>query len=85
SFGQSYNQLQRFAGLGGVSVPDRVTRLFADCDDQETRGLISMHLAAEQCEQLQQEGVENFHFYTLNKAYPTVALCHILGLKEKKA
>ncbi|MFN0097518.1 MAG: methylenetetrahydrofolate reductase, partial [Gemmatimonadaceae bacterium] len=57
-------------------------RLFDGLDhDPETRKLVAATVAAEQCQQLAQAGVTEFHFYTLNRADLTFALCHVLGLR----
>jgi methylenetetrahydrofolate reductase (NADPH) len=50
-------------------------------NDPETRKLVAISVAAEQCRQLADAGVNEFHFYTLNRADMTYALCHILGLR----
>ena len=39
-------------------------------------------LAAEQVDALRREGVKHFHFYTLNRADLTYAICRILGVRE---
>jgi len=46
--------------------------------------LIAATLAAEQCTKLADEGVEDFHFYTLNRADLAYAICHILGLRASR-
>ncbi len=72
----------RFAGLCGAAVPAWLTRLFATLDqDPETRKLAAATIAAEQCQALRSHGVELFHFYTLNRADLTYAICHLLGLR----
>jgi methylenetetrahydrofolate reductase (NADPH) len=43
----------------------------------ELRGLLAATIAAEQCQLLRAAGVEKFHFYTLNPAKLTLAICHI--------
>jgi methylenetetrahydrofolate reductase (NADPH) len=50
-------------------------------DDPETRRLVAASIAAEQCRRLQAEGVDEFHFYTLNRADLTVAICHMIGVR----
>ena len=50
-------------------------------DDPETRKLVAVTVAADQCQKLAEAGVTEFHFYTLNRADMTYALCHILGLR----
>jgi methylenetetrahydrofolate reductase (NADPH) len=52
-------------------------------NDPETRKLVAATVAAEQCRQLAEAGVTEFHFYTLNRADLAYALCHILGLRPK--
>ena len=42
-------------------------------------------VAAEQCRVLHAHGVNQFHFYTLNRADLAFAICHILGVRPKKA
>ncbi|MDG1825242.1 MAG: methylenetetrahydrofolate reductase, partial [Henriciella sp.] len=52
-------------------------------DDPETRELITANLAAELCQKLSDQGVNDFHFYTLNKASLALSTCRLLGLKPK--
>jgi methylenetetrahydrofolate reductase (NADPH) len=78
----NYAQLKRFAGTCGAKVPDWLASLFEGSDDNpELRGLIAASIAAEQCRLLRAAGVEEFHFYTLNRAKLTLAICHILGIR----
>ena len=49
------------------------------------RSLVAATVAAEQCRQLQEEGIEDFHFYTLNRADLVYAICHILGVRPAQA
>ena len=66
----------------GASVPAWLVDLFDGLDDDpETRKLVAATTAAEQCRKLQAEGVDEFHFYTLNRADLTYAICHILGVR----
>jgi methylenetetrahydrofolate reductase (NADPH) len=78
----NYTQMKRFAGICGAKVPDWLANLFEGSDENpELRGLIAASIAAEQCRLLRAAGVEEFHFYTLNRAKLTLAICHILGLR----
>jgi methylenetetrahydrofolate reductase (NADPH) len=43
--------------------------------------MIAASFAIEQVRRLQQHGVGEFHFYTLNRAELTVAICHALGVR----
>jgi methylenetetrahydrofolate reductase (NADPH) len=81
-----FPQLQRFAERCGASVPDWLCERFAGLDDDaETRQLIAANVAIEQVRKLQSEGVDEFHFYTLNRSELTVAICHALGVRPAAA
>jgi methylenetetrahydrofolate reductase (NADPH) len=79
-------QLKKFAGMCGTNVPEWLTHLFDGLDEKpELRHLIAAMVAAEQCRLLMLSGVTNFHFYTLNRAELTQAICHILGVRGSQA
>ena len=66
-----------------ASVPDWLTARFAGLDgDSETSLLVAAATATELCRRLQSEGVEAFHFYTLNRAALTHAVCRSAGLLQ---
>jgi methylenetetrahydrofolate reductase (NADPH) len=74
----------RFSAACGARVPVWLARLFEGLDDDpETRKLVAATMAAEQARRLQEYGVDEFHFYTLNRADLTYAICHILGLRPR--
>jgi len=78
-------QLQRFAESCGASVPDWLHERFAGLeDDAETRQMIAASVAIEQVRKLQAEGINEFHFYTLNRSELTYAICHALGVRPKQ-
>ena len=82
----NYGQVARFAGMCGASVPSWLSRLFETLeDDPEARKLVAAMVAGEQCRILAAEGVSDFHFYTLNRADLTFAICHMLGLRVAEA
>ena len=75
-----FPQLLRFAQRCGATVPAWLTERFEGLeDDPETRKLIAASVAIEQVARLRREGVGEFHFYTLNRAELTFAICHALG------
>lgn len=77
-----FPQMLRFAERCGASVPDWLRHRFDGLDDDpDTRRLISASVAIEQVERLRRHGVEEFHFYTLNRSELTYAICHALGLR----
>jgi len=80
-----FPQLQRFASRCGASVPAWLVERFDGLDDDlETRQMIAASVAIEQVRTLQAEGVDNFHFYTLNRSELTFAICHALGVRPKR-
>ena len=80
----SVAQTRRFAGQCGAAIPDWMDAMFEGLDDRPTaRQLIAATVAAELCGQLYAGGVRHFHFYTLNRAELSYAICHLLGLRAK--
>lgn len=81
-----FPQLQRFADQCGATVPDWLHDRFEGLeDDAETRQMIAANVAIEQVRRLQAEGVNEFHFYTLNRSELTYAICHALGVRSNQA
>jgi methylenetetrahydrofolate reductase (NADPH) len=77
-----FPQVLRFAARCGATIPDWLQFRFLGLeDDAETRRLIAASVAIEQVQDLLHEGVTEFHFYTLNRAELTYAICHALGVR----
>jgi methylenetetrahydrofolate reductase (NADPH) len=77
-------QTRKFAAMCGASIPPWLDNLFEGLDDlPAARQLVAATVAAELCAQLYQGGVRQFHFYTLNRAELSYAICHLLGLRPK--
>jgi methylenetetrahydrofolate reductase (NADPH) len=80
----NFAAINRMAALNGTAVPDWVGRLFEGLDDlPAARQLIAATVAAELCGQLYAGGVRHFHFYTLNRAELSYAICLLLGVRGK--
>ncbi|WP_252181343.1 methylenetetrahydrofolate reductase [Azospirillum sp. B4] len=68
------------------AVPEWMNDLFGGLDaEPETRQLVAATVAVQQCLRLEREGVRDLHFYTLNRADLTVAICHMLGVRAPAA
>jgi methylenetetrahydrofolate reductase (NADPH) len=81
----NFTQVKRFSAMCGASVPAWMERLFEGLEeDQETRRMIAAVVAAEQVRLLQANGVDEFHFYTLNRADLTYAIAHLLGIRPRR-
>lgn len=79
----NFKQLIHFASKCGTSIPAWMSDLFEGLDnDPSTRNLIAAIVAVEQCRRLSRAGIHEFHFYTLNRAELTLAICHILGIRQ---
>jgi methylenetetrahydrofolate reductase (NADPH) len=78
-------QTRKFAAQCGAAIPPWLDRLFEGLDDlPAARQLVAATVAAELCAQLYAGGVRHFHFYTLNRAELSYAICHLLGLRPKE-
>ncbi len=57
-------------------------KMFEGLDnDAETRQLVGANIAMDMVKILSREGVKDFHFYTLNRAEMSYAICHTLGVR----
>ncbi|MTJ82089.1 MAG: methylenetetrahydrofolate reductase [NAD(P)H] [Telmatospirillum sp.] len=82
----NFAQASAFARKCGAAMPDWMASLFDGLDgDPDTRRLVAATVAAEQCRALVAGGAEELHFYTLNRADLTYAICHILGVRASRA
>jgi len=80
----NFKQASNFATRTGATVPAWLLRRFEGLDDDpETRKLIAAAVAAEQVTDLVDRGVDDIHFYTLNRADLVYAICHLLGLRPR--
>ena len=82
----NFAAVQRMSAMCGTQVPAWMGRLFNGLDDlPAARQLVSATLAAELCRKLYAGGVKQFHFYTLNRAELSFAICHLLGVRAQAA
>ncbi len=82
----NFDQMVSFAEKCGAAIPARIAHYFDGLeDDAETRKLIAAAVTAEQCQRLQEAGVNEFHFFTLNRADLSFAICHLLGLRARRS
>ncbi len=76
----SFAAVQRMSGMCGTAIPGWMEGLFDGLDERPAaRQLVSATIAAELCRKLYAGGVRQFHFYTLNRAELSYAICHMLG------
>lgn len=78
----NFQGVQRMAVRCGTSVPRWLADLYEGLeDDLDSRKLIAASVLVEQVRVLREQGFDQFHFYTLNQAELTFAVCNILGIK----
>lgn len=72
----NFSKVRQFAGKCGAGIPDALSRQFANVDaGGKLHGLIAAAIVAEQVQDLKRRGVRQFHFYTMNQAELTEAVC----------
>ncbi len=82
----NFAQAAKFSAMCGASIPDWLAAMFEGTeDDAETRRMVAAAVAAEQVRLLQANGIDEFHFYTLNRPDLTYAIAHILGVRPAKS
>lgn len=78
----NFSQAAKFCAACGTSVPKWMAALFDGLDDDvETRRMVAAATTAEQVRILQANGIDEFHFYTLNRPDLVYAIARILGVK----
>ena len=76
----NFERAADFAAKCGARIPAGMADRFAGLDDPEARRQAAVDFAVEQCRVLMAQGIDGFHFYTLNRAEPTMSICRRLGL-----
>ena len=78
----NFKQAKKFADMTNVRIPAWMAQMFDGLDDDaETRKLVGANIAMDMVKILSREGVKAFHFYTLNRAEMSYAICHTLGVR----
>ena len=78
----NFKQAKKFADMTNVRIPAWMAQMFDGLDDDaETRKLVGANIAMDMVKILSREGVKDFHFYTLNRAEMSYAICHTMGVR----
>ncbi|HHC29376.1 MAG TPA: 5,10-methylenetetrahydrofolate reductase, partial [Rhodobacterales bacterium] len=80
---ENWAGVRKFADNCGTKVPAWVNDAFEKAARDGREELLSVALAAELCSDLIDGGVEDLHFYTLNKPYLTRDIAHALGVQPQ--
>jgi methylenetetrahydrofolate reductase (NADPH) len=82
----SFAAVERMSKLCGTAIPGWLVDQFAGLDEKpQARQLVAATLAAELSRRLYAGGVRHLHFYTLNRAELSYAICHLLGVRPGRA
>ena len=77
----NYAQLARFSDASGAEIPRWLRRrLEALGEDTGAVAELGADVVSELCARLLEEGAPGLHFYTMNRAEPTLAIWERLGL-----
>jgi methylenetetrahydrofolate reductase (NADPH) len=74
----NFNQVIKFSEQCNSKIPENYYAAFASCNSEDEKRMVALHLALKQCLDLEQNGVNNFHFYTLNRAEMVTKICQAL-------
>lgn len=78
---ENFDRMQNFAARCGASVPDWMIRAYGNAQTEEEHDLLSIAIAAEQCDDLIANGVDHLHLYTMNKPDLPYQVCRALGVE----
>jgi methylenetetrahydrofolate reductase (NADPH) len=78
----NFKQVKNFCSRSSTHVPSWLAERFEGLDDDpQTHALVASAVAAEQVLDLVERGVQDFHFYTMNRADLAFAICHLIGVR----
>lgn len=82
---QNWDAAKRFAARCGTRVPARLDEAFSMALRDDRTDLLALTQCTGLCDRLIQGGVEDLHFYTLNRPHLTRDVCHALGITPEVA
>lgn len=80
---ENWDGARRFAQSCGTSVPAKLNTAFETAERDGRTELLAIAFATDLCSKLMDEGVQDLHFYTLNRPELTRDICHALGVTPK--
>ncbi|ABA59133.1 methylenetetrahydrofolate reductase [NAD(P)H] [Nitrosococcus oceani] len=81
----NYVQLARFSDACGAEIPRWLRKRLEDFPDPATMSAFAIDVVSDLCYRLLEAGAPGLHFYTLNRADPTLAIWDNLGLETQPA
>lgn len=75
----NYTQLMRFSNMCGAEIPRWIEkRLISFGDDLKSISDFGLDVVSQLCEQLKSQGVDSFHFYSMNRSQPSLKIANHL-------
>lgn len=68
----NFENLVRFSKMCGAEIPRWIYEKLASFDSSEDLQQFGFEVVNNLCQNLKKEGVDDFHFYSMNKTYPTL-------------
>jgi len=81
----NWDGVRKFAVRCGTKVPLWLEEAFFVARRDDRQELLATALCSELCDDLMQGGVEDLHFYTLNRPQLTRKVCHAIGINPDVA
>lgn len=79
----NYSQLARFSDMCGAEIPRWIRqRLIGFADDRESIKAFGADVVSELCQSLLDYGAPGLHFYSMNQAEASLAICRNLGVDK---
>lgn len=79
----NFERIIQFSKACGTTIPQKFFQLFHGLEDDPLgRRAVARDIAIKQCEELVSSGIENLHFYTLNRSDLTKDICKQIGITE---
>ena len=82
---QNWASTRRFAARCGARIPGRLDEAFVMAERDGREDLLALTQCTGLCDRLLQGGVENLHFYTLNRPNLTREVVRALGITPELA
>jgi len=76
---ENFGKMVKFAERCATTVPLWMHQGFGNVQNEAEAALLATAIAVEMCDELRDEGVGHFHFYTLNNPDLTYDICQGLG------
>ncbi|AYN24458.1 methylenetetrahydrofolate reductase [Buchnera aphidicola] len=79
----NFEQLKKFSSMTNVSIPKWMFKMFHGLEgDLKAQKIIGASIVIDMIKVLSDEGINNFHFYTLNQSDVVYSICHMFGFKN---